>query len=60
MTEERPDKGQMSVAEAGRKGGETTSQRHGEAHYQRIGKMGGQKVKRLIAAGKEAEGGSNE
>jgi len=38
----------LTVREAGRKGGETTAERHGHAHYQAIGKKGGQRVKELI------------
>jgi uncharacterized protein len=45
----------MSVSEAGRKGGETTMERHGTEFYQRIGKKGGQEMKRLIALGKAEE-----
>lgn len=46
------EKRQMTVSEAGRKGGETTSRRHGPEFYEEIGRKGGQKVKRLIEAGK--------
>jgi general stress protein YciG len=45
---------EMSVREAGRKGGETTKKRHGPKFYQEIGRKGGQKVKRLIERGKKA------
>jgi len=41
MPEER--KGGMTVSEAGRKGGETTSERYGHEFYEEIGKKGGQK-----------------
>ena len=47
-------KGEMTVKEAGRKGGNTTKQRHGEGYYEAIGKKGGQKVRELIQRGKEA------
>src|SRR6267378_680076 len=40
-------KGAMTVAEAGRRGGATTAQRHGPEFYEQIGKQGGQKVKEL-------------
>ena len=54
-TNTTPNKpGGMSVREAGRKGGETTSQRHGPEFYEEIGRKGGQKVRDLIAAGKRA------
>lgn len=33
----------LTVAEAGRKGGLTTSKRHGKKFYQEIGKRGGSK-----------------
>ena len=36
------DKGKMSVNEAGRKGGEATSESHGREFYQEIGSKGGQ------------------
>lgn len=41
MTEE--NKGDMTVSEAGRRGGEKTSETHGHEFYEEIGKMGGQK-----------------
>ncbi len=47
-------KGEMTVQEAGRKGGNTTKQRHGEDYYKSIGHKGGQKVRELIARGKKA------
>jgi general stress protein YciG len=48
-------KGKMTVAEAGRMGGEKTSETHGEEFYSEIGRKGGQKVRRLIEEGKEFE-----
>jgi general stress protein YciG len=47
-------KGEMTVKEAGRKGGNTTKERHGPDYYENIGKKGGQKVRELIARGKES------
>ncbi len=47
--------GDMSVKEAGRKGGEKTSATHGREFYQDIGRMGGQRVRELIERGKETE-----
>lgn len=38
-------KGGMTVAEAGRKGGEKTAQTHGHEFYQEIGRKGGEAVK---------------
>ena len=53
-------KGNMTVREAGRKGGqkggETTARKYGHGFYQEIGHKGGQKVKQLIEQGKKAEG----
>jgi general stress protein YciG len=43
MAEEK--KGKMTVAEAGRKGGQRTSQTRGREFYQEIGHKGGEKVK---------------
>lgn len=37
--------GEMTVREAGRKGGETTSERYGHEFYEEIGRKGGQKVR---------------
>jgi general stress protein YciG len=53
------NKGQMTVREAGRKGGkrggQTTKKRYGRAFYSDIGTKGGRRVKELIETGKEAE-----
>jgi general stress protein YciG len=56
-------KGQMTVAEAGRKGGLRTAETHGEEFYSEIGRKGGriggskggQRVRKLIQEGKENE-----
>jgi uncharacterized protein len=52
-------KGQMSVEDAGRKGGQKggrrTAETHGREFYEEIGHKGGQKVRRLIQEGKEHE-----
>jgi general stress protein YciG len=56
-------KGQMTVAEAGRKGGLRTAETHGEEFYSQIGRKGGkiggprggQRVRKLIQEGKEYE-----
>lgn len=57
MSSEKSEKkkGKMTVAEAGRLGGEKTAETHGEEFYSEIGRKGGQKVKRLIEEGKEIE-----
>ena len=47
-------KGQMTVAEAGRKGGLTVRDERGHEFYEEIGRKGGHKVRDLIAAGKKA------
>jgi len=48
------EKGKMTVAEAGKKGGTTTSKKYGPEFYSEIGHKGGQTVKRLIAEGKKS------
>jgi general stress protein YciG len=52
-------KGQMTVEEAGRlggqKGGRRTAETHGREFYEEIGHKGGQKVRRLIQEGKAHE-----
>lgn len=48
-------KGQMTVSEAGKKGGQTTSREHGPEFYHEIGTKGGHRVKELIKQGKESE-----
>jgi general stress protein YciG len=51
----RSVKGEMTVKEAGRKGGETTKRTHGHDFYVQIGHKGGQKVRDLIQRGKQNE-----
>ena len=59
--------GREFYQEIGKKGGAKTSETHGPEFYQRIGQKGGeigghkggQKVKDLIEAGKQAEGKSS-
>lgn len=51
----RTSKGTMSVKEAGRKGGQSTSRQHGPQFYHEIGTKGGQRVKDLIKKGKQTE-----
>jgi general stress protein YciG len=54
------EKGEMTVEEAGRKGGhkggEKVKEKYGPEFYSKIGHKGGQKVKELIEKGKEEEG----
>ncbi len=57
------EKGKMTVAEAGRKGGLRTSETHGEKFYSEIGRKGGRigglkgglRVRKLVQEGKEHE-----
>ncbi len=55
-----PDKGNMTVREAGKKGGEKggeiTAKKYGHGFYEEIGHKGGQKVKKLIEEGKKSMG----
>jgi general stress protein YciG len=63
MAEKKEGKGEMTVEEAGRKGGEKTAKTHGHEFYEEIGhkggekggKKGGERVRELIEEGKEAE-----
>ncbi len=63
MPEKKEKKGEMTVEEAGHKGGERTAKTHGKEFYEEIGHKGGEKgghkggqrVKELIEKGKEAE-----
>ncbi|MGB9586626.1 MAG: Em GEA1 (EM1) [Armatimonadota bacterium] len=54
-------KGQMTVREAGKKGGEkggeVTARKYGHRFFEEIGHKGGQKVKQLIEIGKKTLGG---
>ena len=45
----------MTTSEAGKKGGDKTASTHGREFYQEIGHKGGQKVRRLIEEGRQAE-----
>jgi general stress protein YciG len=47
--------GSMTVAEAGRKGGQKVRDERGSEFYEEIGRKGGQKVRQLIEAGKRAQ-----
>ena len=51
----REERGEMTVREAGRKGGETTKKTHGHDFYVQIGHKGGQKVRDLINRGKQQD-----
>ncbi len=58
------DRGDMTVREAGQKGGERTASTHGHEFYSTIGHKGGQKggprVRELIEEGKRAERGGRD
>ncbi len=43
MANERKRREEMTVEEAGRRGGETVSKKYGHEHFEEIGRMGGQK-----------------
>lgn len=57
---EQNKNGQMTVQEAGRKGGKiggrTTKERYGEGFYSEIGTKGGHRVRELIQQAKQMEG----
>ena len=57
-TKTTASKGTMTVAEAGRKGGQiggrVVAQKYGHEHFEEIGRKGGQKVAELIERGKRA------
>jgi general stress protein YciG len=53
---EEKRKGKMTVAEAGRRGGEKTSQTHGPEFYSEIGSKGGSKRAMQHEGTAEAEG----
>lgn len=44
----------LTVAEAGRLGGKATSERYGKEFYRKNGRKGGEKMKRLLEAGRKA------
>lgn len=57
------EKGNISVSEAGHRGGEKTAQTHGHQFFEEIGhkggeaggKKGGERVRELIEKGKQSE-----
>jgi general stress protein YciG len=59
LSKRKEEKGKITVEEAGKRGGEATSESHGSEFYSDIGHKGGAKggprVKELIEEGKEHE-----
>ena len=63
MNNQMNQKGEISVREAGHRGGEATSRTHGHEFYSEIGHMGGEaggkkggaRVRELVAKGKRME-----
>lgn len=49
--EQRPP----TMREIGKRGGETTRERHGHEHYVNAGRKGGQRVKEMLEKAKQAE-----
>jgi general stress protein YciG len=51
MTEQKRNKGEITAAEAGRRGGQSTLQRKGIGFFKKIGKKGGKRTKELYGHG---------
>jgi general stress protein YciG len=48
-------RGDMSVREAGQKGGRTVSAKYGRGFYQKNGRKGGERLHDLVELGKQVE-----
>ena len=51
-------KGDMTVREAGEKGGKQTSLTHDKEHYEEIGRKGGSRVSESVDKGRQSEADS--
>ncbi|MGI5860492.1 MAG: Em GEA1 (EM1) [Myxococcales bacterium] len=56
MAGTKQHKGDMTVREAGHKGGEKVARERGRESYQEIGHKGGARVRELVDKGREYEG----
>jgi general stress protein YciG len=56
LGEDEKKRGKMSVAEAGRKGGQRTAENHGEEFYSEIGSKGGSQRAKQHQGTPEAKG----
>ncbi|MBP1473646.1 hypothetical protein J7I44_05000 [Frateuria sp. MAH-13] len=54
MSKQTHDKGDMTVREAGHKGGEARKDELGHEGYQKLGEKGGQRVSELVDEGKQS------